>query len=212
MSPWHSTQRTNPSTTMAIARPSTTSTIARHLSTTTLRPIASPTSTMTDGAWWIAGSTYGLEFMVPYRNSILKRNESALQLLEAVGNACQCVLGTILSWTINVHINNQLGTSALGIGTWNSSLSSSLVDALRPETCFVLFKKFHTTAFYLTEVFCQARSRRKLSSPPRTPPCACQTYGIEYPTWYAGSHIQHFSESHRFALVLVIFFSMQYND
>jgi hypothetical protein len=81
--------------------------------------------------------------------------------------------------------------SVSGIGIRDLLLPSSPVDALRRETWFVLF---HTTARYPTRVFSRQAAVPEVggsrSIPPHTPPCACQTYGIGYPTGYAGSHFQ----------------------
>ena len=106
-------------------------------------------------------------------------------------------------------------TSVSGIVTWNLSLSSSPVDAVRWETWYVLI---HATVRYLTRVCTRQPAvwvytrqkavqevRGSCSCASHAPPFACQTYGIEYPTGYSGSHFQHLWQSHLFALVLSYF-------
>ena len=132
----------------------------------------------------------------------IRRDSQAQRVCSPVGGSsrqrqyARCRLGqSRVGWSTFTST-----TGVSGIGTRNLPLPSSPVDAFRWETWFVLF---HTTWRYLTR-FCARQAAvpevgGSCSSPPQAPPCACQTYGIEYPTGYAESHFQYIWPSHRFA-------------
>ena len=139
---------------------------------------------------------------------ILKRNESVLQLVEAVGNASIF----IVDWD-NPELDDQHPHQQQVCRELVSKIYCCLhLLWMLSDGKHGLFSTPHCCTLSILSFFQASscpRSRRKLFKPAS---CPSLRLSIEYPTGYAGSHFQDLWQSHWFALVLVIFFSLQHSN